>query len=124
MAYTVDKVVSANGRIWRPGEPVPDHVAAKIDDVHLVPFEGKGQAYELGDGWYDGRTVKAVLSCVGSDPDRAAYALEQERARPPDRQRSTVFDALYALVGDAGGDTPAEPSEDVTEAEGPVDGDI
>jgi hypothetical protein len=81
--------------------------------VHLVPFEGKGQAYELGDGWYDGRTVKAVLACVGSDPERAAYALDQERARPADRQRSSVFDALASLV--------AEPP--AADDEGPVDGD-
>lgn len=98
MARTVNKPVTANGKVWMPGKPVPDHVAAKIDAQHLVPFEGRGQSYELGDGWYDGRTVKAVLACVGSDPERAAYALEQERARPENRQRSSVFDALYALI--------------------------
>lgn len=106
MAQTVNKPVSASGKVWMPGKPVPDHVAAKIDAHHLVPFEGTGQAYELGDGWYDGRTVKAVLACVGSDPERAAYALDQERARPENRQRSSVFEALYELVNR---DDPEEP---------------
>ncbi len=124
---TVTTAVSAAGQVWEPGKPVTSKRALqRISDDKLVPLgsggkhaEDDAQSAEDGEGWYNHRTVKTVLDGVGSDVDRAGYALERERNRSKPRQR--VLDALIpmALAGeDDDQDDAGEDDEAPDDAEG------
>lgn len=105
--YTVDKVVSAAGRLWHPGEPITSARALdRIEEARLVRLDAEPDSTEVdrddGEGWYNFRTVKTVLDGVGQDPDRAAYAWARELERDKNRQRAGVLQGLLAVAPDLG----------------------
>lgn len=115
--YTVNKPVSAAGKVWKPREVLSERAARGIDPEHLVALADEPDP-NGPDAWYDGRTIKSVVSSVGGDPDRAEFALARERERPEDRQRAGVFEALIPLV-DHPADVEPEPEPvDAGEGEG------
>ena len=102
--FTVNRVITVRGRILRPGDEVPPGYLGRIDEEYLAPFgesakPDQAKTEEDGQDWYKYQTVKSVLESVGTDPDRARYALERELDRPEDRQRAGVIKPLAAMLG-------------------------
>lgn len=115
---TVTEVVTGAGQLWSPGEQVSKAAAAKINPDKLVPLASLDKhaadderSAEDGAEWYNHRTVRSVLDGVGSDPDRARYAIERERERPEAQQRSTLIEKLATIVT-AGSPDPDDQGEE------------
>jgi hypothetical protein len=78
-----------------PAGEFADHLlATTVDLVEEADPDGPGVDTD-GDGVPEG-SAKQVLEWVGTDPARAAAALEAEEARP--KPRSTLVDELHKRV--------------------------
>lgn len=99
MARTLNQTVFAGGAIYPAGTPEAD-VKGNVPDKF---WDGTAStsATEKSDGGGKELTVKEILEAVGDDKEKAAAALEAEKAG---KGRKTLVEPLEALLADNGSD--------------------